>query len=341
MRFLIIKLSSLGDLIVTLPFANWIKELYPEANVDWVVEKRFETLIQAHPHVDRIIAPDVKGWKKRWPKGEIVGTYKALREERYEAVFDFQGNVKSSLFTLFAKSSVKYGFSNASVPEWPNLFVTNRKIRVDLYAPISSQLAHFFKEAFGSYPSTSEVVLRREARGGEELPPSPRFMVCPGANWDNKRLKHETLIEFLKRVEIEIKPSFLFIWGSESEREEAETLQRIFPRSLTYGKLEFGFWQELMGKVDLVMTMDSAPLHLCGMTPTPSFSIFGPSRSSVYRPVGDHHFSFEGVCPYDQRFVKRCPKLRTCPTGACMKEISPGKLFEAFQNFWRSLPKSM
>jgi heptosyltransferase-1 len=79
--------------------------------------------------------------------------------------------------------------------------------------------------------------------------------------------------------------------------------------------------------------MDSATLHLCGTTSTPSFSLFGPSSASIYKPLGEHHVAFQGSCPYGRTFVKRCPILRTCKTGACMKDLTAKRIFQDLEKF--------
>ena len=99
-------------------------------------------------------------------------------------------------------------------------------------------------------------------------------------------------------------------------------------------------WQHFMYLVDGVISVDSAALHLCGTTTTPSFSLFGPSSALAYRPLGSKHDAFQGTCPYGTTFDKRCPSLRTCETGACLKEVSPDVLFGQFQQFWNNLSKS-
>jgi heptosyltransferase-1 len=83
--------------------------------------------------------------------------------------------------------------------------------------------------------------------------------------------------------------------------------------------------------MDCVIAMDSAALHLCGTTLTPSFSVFGPSAASIYKPLGSQHTHVQGFCPYKQEFIQRCPLLRTCKTGACIKNLQAEELFQHFR----------
>jgi heptosyltransferase-1 len=149
-------------------------------------------------------------------------------------------------------------------------------------------------------------------------------MVCPGSNWENKRLGKETLKEFL----IRLSRKYIFIWGNQEERDFIEVLAKEFANSICLGNLTFPAWQYLMRHVAYIISMDSSALHLAATTQTSTFSIFGPSNADIYRPMGDHHISIQGTCPYGMKFIKRCPKLRTCKTGACIKDISPTHLLE-------------
>jgi heptosyltransferase-1 len=160
-------------------------------------------------------------------------------------------------------------------------------------------------------------------------------LVCPGSQWSNKQLPLATLIAFLQRLEQEWQASFLITWGTEKEKQLAESVYQAFPAtSWVCDKWTLPALQHLMSQVALVLAMDSLPLHLAGTTKTPTYSIFGPSSSKKYKPLGNHHEAFQGRCPYDKAFEKRCALLRTCQTGACMKDISAEELYNHFKEWW-------
>jgi heptosyltransferase-1 len=153
-------------------------------------------------------------------------------------------------------------------------------------------------------------------------------MVACGSRWSNKKLDEKTLEELIEKIACGENAYFYFIGGSPAEKSNADHLHQLFPKSQSVGGLSFALWQALMRKMDLVIAVDSAALALCGMTKTPSLSFFGPSLASVYKPLGDHHVAWQGSCPYGQKFLARCPLLRTCKTGACLKSASSDELFD-------------
>jgi heptosyltransferase I len=166
-------------------------------------------------------------------------------------------------------------------------------------------------------------------------------MICPGSAWRNKQMAPDALLDFLQRLQKYAACSYLFIWGNQEERLLALQLHAYFmERSVVVEKCSIPALQNLMGQVDFIIAMDSLPLHLAGTTSTPSFSVFGASSAMKYKPIGDRHQSYQGSCPYDSTFEKRCPALRTCITGACIRGLKGSALFDAFQEQCRNaLPK--
>lgn len=337
MRILIVKTSAIGDVIQTFPVIEYLRARFPESTIHWAVEKGCKSLVTSHPLVDAALEIDTKKWRKKlWSKearGEIQTFVDLLRQNEYDIVFDLQGNTKSGFITACARGKDKVGFGSGSVTEKPNLLATTRRFEVPLEINVRLRYLSLVQQAFndtGSFEPRG-VTLKLSSQEEEQLqvlvqkfPEDTNVhMVCFGSKWRNKQLPEKTLVEYLKSFEKTPSPFFLFIYGSSEEEKMAKHLESSFPdRSMTVGRLSLPLWQALMTKVDLVIAMDSAALHLCGTTATPSFSFFGPSSSTIYKPVGPQHLSIQGSCPYGRTFVHRCPILRKCPTGACLRELS-------------------
>lgn len=128
MRSLVVKMSALGDIIQAFSVLGHLKSLGP---VDWVVEAKFADLVRAHPLVDRVIPFNTKK-PSSWD-------IKTLRKERYDTVYDLQGNCKSGLFTLLARGKKKIGFTLAHNAEWPNRLALSRGVPIHPGRPIREQ----------------------------------------------------------------------------------------------------------------------------------------------------------------------------------------------------------
>jgi len=347
LSILIVKTSALGDVIHTFPVLEYLRRRFPNARIDWVVEKGCSELVTSHPFVSNVLQVETKKWRKElfnlktWK--EIKKFKSDLREIEYDVLFDFQGNCKSSLIVAWAKAKEKVGYAFHCVPEKPNVLVTSKKIDIPSSLNIRKRYLYlaqqFFKDSSEFQPSG--VVLDAPLEKKEALfrllehQKGPFLMICFGSKWRNKQLKEETLKDFLQLISAHYSPFFVFIWSNEEEKQQAKELEACFPKkSLSMGGLTLPLLQALMAHMQGVVSMDSATLHLCGTTNVPSFSLFGPSSLEIYRPLGDMHSGFQGTCPYHQTFQKRCPQLRSCATGACLREVSPEQLFEPFKLWW-------
>jgi len=343
-NILIVKTSALGDIIHTFPIISYLKSRFPFAQIDWVVEKQGAELVQAHPFVTRTLRVNTKEWRRSpWKyRDEIKKFRHLLRVIDYDCVFDLQGNVKSALVTTQARSACKVGFGWRSVPEWPNVFFTHHRynpvhgnnIRDDYLAIVQ---AHFGDAEPYSPPGIlleippAHVEQIHSILALPQLQKRNKVMVCPGSAWRNKQMSEASLIRFLDNVKGHLDCSFLFVWGNMEERDTAQRLTKHFHNdSQLIERLPLSTLQNLMNKMDLVIAMDSLPLHLAGTTDTKTFSVFGSSLAAKYKPKGDKHQSYQGTCPYKRTFEKRCPILRTCSTGACIRDLNNNELFSKF-----------
>lgn len=336
-KILIIKSSALGDIIQAIPVLSALKRHYPDSQIDWIVEKPCADLLRGHPDIHQLLQIDTKKWRNAfWQRStwrEVASFLSQLRSCSYDFVFDLQGNIKSGLSAWAAKSSIKVGFGRSSVAEWPNLCFSShrynppggRNIRDDYLF-----LARMGRESAGEERPSQAARMRNNPL---------KVLVCPGSNWENKKLSKETLLGFLSLLQPALSCRFLFLWGNEGEKRLAEELQLSFAGiSEVCDKLPLPQLRQLMFGVDLVIAMDSLPLHLAGTTSAYTYSIFGASSANKYRPTGPQHHAFQGHCPYNQQFEKRCSLLRSCATGSCMKGIQSRELFEHFMAWWIDNP---
>ncbi len=327
-RILIVKTSSLGDIVQSLNIVDELKRRFPSVLIDWVVESAYAPIVQAHPSIHRAISLNIKGRKGLWQG------VRELRRERYDLIFDLQGNCKSGVVTFLARGKVKVGYGLKSVREWPNILATQVRFNVSRQQNIRQfylgLIDSYFEQVSGNEWGGVEFKIDERQKGKVRSILAPaqgkkKIMVCPGSKWKNKQLKETTWIAFLQKIDA----YFFLMWGSDEEKRLCKEIADRLSHCQVVEKLSLPTWQNLMGEVDLVIAVDSSALHLCATTSTPTFSIFGPTASTIFKPVGERHTAIQGRCPYGRTFEKQCPILRTCPTGACIKEITPEALFEA------------
>jgi heptosyltransferase-1 len=294
-----------------------------------------------------ILKPTAKVFcKSVW--SDVRASIEMLKQNEYDAVFDLQGNLKSGLIDYFCRTQYKVGFSKQCVKERINTYFTNftvdvvqGNVRDDMLAMVKSYFND--KKPF----SMPEIILKVEE--GEKnkilemlshpnLQGKKRFCISPFSAWKNKELGMGELTSFLEKIQRRFDLSFLFLYGSEEERLKALELALHFPKTaIVVDRLSPAALQALMCQLEGVISMDSFPLHLAGTTKTPAFSFFGPSLGACFAPKGAEKAFVQGTCPYGIKFERRCPKLRTCETGACLKQLKAEALAQKFTTWWQAM----
>ncbi|MDP1881185.1 MAG: lipopolysaccharide heptosyltransferase I [Parachlamydiaceae bacterium] len=353
MKILIIKTSSLGDIIQTFPVVDYLTQTIPNCEIDWVVEKSFLDLVTAHPKINEVQVIDSKKWRSMWLQKDTwkeINTFRqSLRKKTYDLVLDLQGNIKSGLVTACVKGLRKVGFARKTIPEWPNLLFTNEKYNPPKGKNIREDYLYLAQSSLNIFNSIFERKNKLKLNDHEskklkinlgivEKTNVKKVMICPGSMWKNKQLNEESWEQFLKLLSEKENVHYFFSWGNQQEKMIVVGLANKFlSHSTILEKQSIPFLQNMMFEMDLILTMDSLPLHLAGTTPTPTYSVFGSSLANKYKPLGNVQRAYQGTCPYKKKFEKRCAILRTCSTGACMKNLKGDELFHDFYGWWKNL----
>lgn len=333
MKILIVKTSSLGDIIHCFPVIAYLREKFPTSQIDWVAEKGCQELLTRNPEIRNVHEINTKKWRKeifsKTTRLEFRQFKKNLKTHTYDVVFDLQGNCKSGLITFLANGKKKIGFGAKTVPEWPNLLATKNRYNPPPNINIRNAYLHLVQTFFQDFqePKTFSILLHISDEESSQIQSllqksngKKNVVICPGSIWKNKMLPTKTLEQLMEHLPEN--PYFFLLWGNEYEAKIADALHQAFPnRSFIMPKLSLACLQNFFSKVDQVVSMDSLPLHLAGTTNTETLSFFGPSLANVYKPIGKQHSHIQGQCPYGLLFEKRCPKLRTCSTGACQRTL--------------------
>jgi len=127
-RILIIRLSAIGDVVRVLPALHCLRETYPNAQIDWVVEKKSAAILEGHPAIDQLLIFERTSEFKTSFKG-FRETCKQIRENRYDIVMDFHGIFKSGIMTLASRAPERYGFSRPRSQEGSYL-LTNKRVKL-------------------------------------------------------------------------------------------------------------------------------------------------------------------------------------------------------------------
>jgi heptosyltransferase-1 len=290
MRILIVKTSSLGDVVHTLPAVTDAARAVPGLRCDWLVERAFAEIPAWHPAVDRVIQCDLRGWRKNLLHtvfGGDWGRFRAeLRQARYDLVLDAQGLAKSAWLARQARGPLA-GPDRASAREPVAAFYYRRAYPVPKHdaAHAVERARRLFAQALG-YPYAATPPDAGLERTG--FPPpgleAPYALLLHGTTWTSKRWPLEcwrALGEWLAGRGL--RP--VLPWGSEAERIDAESIAAacgglVLPR---LGLTALAGW---LARAQLCVGVDTGLAHLAAALGTPQLSLYGPTLPELTGAVG-------------------------------------------------------
>jgi ADP-heptose:LPS heptosyltransferase len=187
-KFLIIRFSSIGDVILTTPLIRCLRAAYPESQIDFLVKSEFSIVLSQNPHISNILTFD-----KKAGKGELARVRTQVRNTGYTHILDIQKNIRSIYISTGSGARVS-SFSK-------KLFARDMLIRfnVNIYREVKPVYLRYFE-------SVAELGVKYDNLGTEVFPPAsetvkiagileqnnfpeqvPLLVIAPGAQWENKR----------------------------------------------------------------------------------------------------------------------------------------------------------
>lgn len=323
-KVLVVKPSSLGDVVHSLPFLNSIRTCFPHAEVHWVIAKGLEGLLAGHPMIDKLIVIDKDSWKRisrsKKTAHELKGLYNDLRRENYDVTIDLQGLLRSGLIARASGSPVRIGFREAR--EGSRLFYTHtieggKEVHaVDRYMKIAGALGCDTQDVVFPFPLTGDV----PARGGDIMAGTKEYAVLvAGARWDTKVWP----AEYFGRVAAML-PFKSVVIGSGSDAAIAGEVVRASQGKAfsVAGTTDLGELLEIIRAARLVISNDSGPMHIAAGFRIPVVAIFGPTSPERTGPYGEGHIVIKSPVGCSPCFKKSCRDLR------CMRAVTPEMVFE-------------
>jgi lipopolysaccharide heptosyltransferase I len=285
-KILVIRLTSMGDLVHTLPAVAALRETFPNAQIDWVVERKWAPILEGTPAVNRIITMDPK------PIGKLTEAVREIRSVGYDTAIDFQGLYKSATLALLSKASRRVGFDIASAREPAAAFLYTERVKAGGPHAVNknfSLVEHMgvLRPARPLFPmhvseSAGRAVKERLAANGI----SDYVVVNPGASCGFKCWPADRFGVVCRELErrhgwksvVAIGPGEDAL-AEELRKTAAPTQPVVFPASLTE-------LMALLASARMVIAADTGPLHLAAALGTPVVGIYGPTDPVKNGPVG-------------------------------------------------------
>jgi len=322
-NFLIIRLSSLGDIIHTLPAFSALRKKFTKARISWVVERKGKEILDFIPGLDQIIVVNAEHWKLKNIWREIT-QLKSKIKNRNQTALDFQGLIKSGFISYLSHSRRRIGFQGKNLKEPLATFFYNERLEespedihvisknLKLLEKVGIHEEHYeFPIQLG--PELLQTVKTRLKEAGYEED-KKLILLNVGAGWETKRWFPEKWVELGNRIKH--KQLFpLLLWGNEGEKALASIVNRqtSIPLAPHFSVKEV---MALMKLSSLVVSGDTFALQAACAFSIPVVGIFGPTN-----PQRNGPFSPDDKVAAHKIDCSFCFK-RTCPTLECLKKIT-------------------
>lgn len=288
-RFLLVRLGSLGDIVHTLPAAAALRDTFPDAKIDWLVDPKWSRILEGNPDISETIIVDRKS------AGGIRATMKKLRAAKYTCAIDFQALYKSALLPFWARVPRRIGFESSYAREGlAALFYTERWNPRGAHK-VEHNLA--LVERAGAQCSVARFPLlihsEDDAAVSRELAKHQLglfFVLNPGGGWRSKCWPPERYGE-LHRVLHERKGwRGVVTFGPGEEQLANAVIQAAGPTPPIALDLRLGPLMALLRRAQFVVSADTGPLHLASALAAPVIGLYGPTD-----PARNGPFSAEDV----------------------------------------------
>ena len=290
MKILVIKSSSMGDIIHALPVARDIRKALPDARIDWVAEESFRDIPRLAPDVDKIYCTAFRRWRKALfssqTRAEIASLRRALREERYDAVLDIQGLIRSAVVAHWT-GVPSIGYSRQTVREPIASFFY--KTKLDLPASLGAVRRYRMAaaRAFGyeideEYPVFG---LKPEAVPSFDIPPKS-VALCPNTSRDEKLWPEENWRAFGRRLQARGFVSVLY-WGGPEEERRCRRIAEGIPGAVVAPRAPLSQVAANLSCAAGVVGVDTGLAHLAAALGRPSVGIYVSTPTEILKLVGD------------------------------------------------------
>lgn len=295
LRVLIIKTSSLGDVIHTLP-ALTDAGAQQDTRFDWVVEESFAEVPGWHRSVDRVIPVALRRWRKTplqtWRSGEWQAFKQTLGQCRYDRIIDAQGLLKSAWLTRYAQGP-RYGLDKHSAREPLASRFYDHPISVareqHAVERVRQLLATALEYEVPQHPADYQI-------DRSLLPDNPyegNYLVfLHGTTWPTKHWPEAYWRELgLHACEAGLR--VLIPWGNATEKQRADNIAEISDRIVVLPRLNLGTLAAILAQAQAVVSVDTGLAHLCAALNTPNITLYGPTRPKLVGTYGRHQIHLQ------------------------------------------------
>jgi len=351
LKILIVKPSSLGDIVQALPVLRFLKRYLPGSEIYWWVDSAFAPLLEGDPDLAGIVRFERRRWAepKHWP--ELWRSIRCLRAEVFDWVIDLQSLARSGAVAWLANGKLTVGLDEPreGARGFYDLIVPRPSFHthaVDWYLgvlpllglprpdPSASASQGAMSSGFGFGENFHWLALRPEVasniRQKWAVNGSRWLVLQPGARWQNKRWPAEHFAELVCLLSERQSNLTFAILGTEQDRPLGKLIAEACPDrcvDLT-GKISLLEMVEWIRLADLLVTNDTGPMHVAAALNTPLVALFGPTEPRRTGPYGQLTHVLQLQLPCEPCLRPRCYYSRPIE---CLRAISASEVVQAVE----------
>jgi len=349
---LIIKTSSLGDVIHTLPALTDAVRALGNIHFDWVVEENFAEIPAWHPAVRQVIPVALRRWRKQpvrnflslrrnspWQKFK-----RHLQQQHYDYVIDAQGLLKSALLTYFSRGT-SFGLDKSSAREplaarfyQHPLAIARQQHAVERVRQLfAASLGYSLNDLSLDYGIQEGIRKNRMAAPIEQVSENAAFagsiLFLHGTTWASKHWP-ETYWQVLAEQLAEQNYQLLLPWGNEVEQQRAQSIKQHchYPSHVrVLEKMTLNELLDIMLNVSAVVAVDTGLAHLAAALDKPTIALYGPTSPGLTGTYGQQQIHLQTGYECSPCFNKNCSKIKNNINPECYTAVSPQQVITALE----------
>lgn len=295
MRVLIVKTSSMGDVLHTLPALTDAQQAIPGIQFDWVVEEGFAQIPSWHAAVDRVIPVAIRRWRKAWFSAPVKAERQAFRDavrlQQYDAIIDAQGLVKSAALVTRLARGIKHGmdWSTAREPLASLFYNCRHHIAKQQHAVertrelFAKSLGYAKPQSQGDY-AIAQHFLHRQNADAEQYAVFLHATTRDDKHWPEANWRE--LISLLNNAGIRIK----LPWGAPHEEARAKRLAEGFSYADVLPRMSLEEVAGVLAGAKFVVSVDTGLSHLTAALDRPNITLYGPTDPGLIGGYGKNQY---------------------------------------------------
>ncbi|WP_158657778.1 glycosyltransferase family 9 protein [Agarilytica rhodophyticola] len=338
---LIIRLTAIGDIVMSSPIASTLKEGKPNVNVTWLVHPLYKPLLEGHPHIDNVITFDPDEWHSLWRKKNLVQLWRKilklrqhLKQWQFERTIDLQGNFTTGLIAWLSGAKHRIALGSEGANNW---FMTKTISRnLGDQTQIGSEYRYLVNQLgcsdanwrmFVPPPTNADNQTKTEI--DEKLGKCPYAIIIPSGYHPQKNWFEDYWQQIILRIRGRYQLRTVIV-GGDNAITTGNEIARLTGAINIAGETSLTETIAVMQGASLVIGIDTGLTHMAHAMKIPTISLFGATYPYAY--VGND----KSKVIYLDRFCSPCRHKPICSKKYhCMRDITPDKVLTAIKTLMK------